>query len=156
MKFSHFIHTLCCALGILLTSISGQADTMDHYMNIINGIPQMEIKADEQSQAWARSARSVILLTCDGIADTLLLANELAKKSGQQPLFCLTQPGQMSPEALSELIQQTYKTLPRVQAEKEKMTVSEVALLAVQERFPCTAVAQMTQITPPPTTWKPN
>lgn len=122
----------------ILLSISTYAysDTIDHYMNIANGIPQMEMKADPQSQAWARSARTVLTLTCDGIADSLLLANETAKQQGK-PLFCLTQNVQLSPEMLSALIQQTYQSLTTPQAEKDKMTVSQVALLGIQRQYPC-------------------
>ncbi len=41
----------------LMVSVSTYADTIDHFINIANNIPQMEMKADPQSQAWARSAR---------------------------------------------------------------------------------------------------
>lgn len=71
---------ISCFFGLLfgLSSIVF-SDTIDHYMNIANGIPQMEMKADSESQTWARSARTVLTLTCDGIADTLMLANETSK-----------------------------------------------------------------------------
>lgn len=121
---------------LLLTSTYAYADTIDHYMNIVNGIPQMEMKADPQSQAWARSAHTVLTLTCDGIADALFLANESAKQQGH-PLFCMAASVQMSPEMLDNLIQQTYKSLPNPQAEKDKMTVSQIALLGMQKQYPC-------------------
>lgn len=130
---SNIKHILWILLGISAYSYS---DTIDHYMNIANGIPQMEMKADEQSQAWARSARTVLTLACDGIADTLLLANETAKQHGK-PLFCIEPGVQVSPEMLSSLIQQTYQSLNMAQAEKDKMTVSQVALLGLQKQYPC-------------------
>lgn len=114
------------------------ADTIDHYMNIVNGIPQMEMKADPESQAWARSAHTVLTLTCDGIIDTLLLANENAKQQGH-PLFCMAASAQISPEMLNDLIQQTYRALPNPQAEKDKMTVSQIALQGMQKQYPCAA-----------------
>jgi hypothetical protein len=124
-------------LWILLgTSTYSHGDTIDHYMNIANGIPQMEMKADEQSQAWARSARTVLTLTCDGITDSLMLANETATQLGK-PLFCLTPGAQINPEMLSALIQQTYQSLSTAQADKDKMTVSQVALLGIQKQYPC-------------------
>lgn len=140
-------------LFLLLLCGFSQADTMGHYMSIINGLPQMELKADSQSQAWARSARSIIALTCDGIADTLVLANELTKKSGQQPLFCLTKPRQLTPETLDQMIQETYRNLQQAKEEKDKLTVSEVAFLAVQQKFPCSKLADMSRSIPPQTTW---
>lgn len=119
------------------------ADTIDHYMNIANGIPQMEIKADPESQAWARSARMVLTLACDGIAESLVLANETAKEHGH-PLFCLPASTQINPEMFSALIQQTYKELTIPQTEKDKMTVSQIALLGLKKQYPCepTATAQ--------------
>lgn len=124
-------------LWILLgISTYSYGDTIDHYMNISNGIPQMEMKADQQSQAWARSARTVLTLTCDGIADSLMLANDTARQLGK-PLFCLTPGAQISPEMLNSLIQQTYQSLATAQGDKDKMTVSQVALLGIQKQYPC-------------------
>lgn len=130
---SNMQRILWILLGITTASYS---DTIDHYMNIANGIPQMEMKADPQSQAWARSARTVLTLTCDGIADSLMLANDTARQQGK-PLFCLTPGVQISPEMLSSLIQQTYQSMGMAQADKDKMTVSQVALLGIQKQYPC-------------------
>src|SRR3989338_7182101 len=105
---------------LLLTSTYVYADTIDHYMNIVNGIPQMEMKADPQSQAWARSAHTVLTLTCDGIADALFLANENAKQQGH-PLFCMAASAQISPEMMDNLIQQTYKSLPNPRSEERRV-----------------------------------
>ena len=133
-SFGSNMKRILCLL--LFTSTYVCADTIDHYMNIVNGIPQMEMKADAQSQAWARSAHTVLTLTCDGIADALILANENAKQQGR-PLFCMADSAQLSPEMLDNLIQQTYRSLPNPQSEKDKMTVSQVALLGMQKQYPC-------------------
>lgn len=136
-----------------LNWILAHADTIDHYMNIVNGIPQMEMKADPQSQAWARSAHTVLTLTCDGIVDSLMLANESAKQQGK-PLFCMAPSAQLSPEMLNDLIQQTYKTLPNPQAEKDKMTVSHMALLGLQKQYPCNnPMVPPKNTNPPPFTY---
>lgn len=124
-------------MSLLLLSSIAHADTMDHYMNIANNIPQMEMKADPQSQAWARSARNVLLLTSDSIAETLALANESASARGE-PLFCLPPGTKLSPEQLNDIIQDTYRTLPGVPAEKDKMTVSQMALAGLTKKYPCT------------------
>lgn len=112
------------------------ADTIDHYMNIANNIPQMEIKADLQAQAWARSAHHVITITCESIAETMMQANETAKSLGK-PIFCLPQGVQLSAPALNDLIQQTYKEMSGQQNDKNQMTVSQVAWIGVNKRFPC-------------------
>lgn len=75
-------------LMLSILSFLVKADTIDHYINISNNIPQMEMKADAQSQAWARSARNVLIITAESIAETLTQANDLAKSQGRQ-LFCL-------------------------------------------------------------------
>jgi hypothetical protein len=148
MRFKFHLRLL---IGIGL-SVYGYADTIDHYMNIVNGIPQMEMKADPESQAWARSARTVLTLTCDGIADSLIIANETATQQGR-PLFCLPGGTQISPEMMSNMIQQTYREFNSSQAEKDKLTVSQVALIGMQKQYPChpstDAPAQTTQKTVP-------
>ncbi len=141
-----FKTALCYGL-LLLGSNCATADTIDHYMNIANNIPQMEMKADEQSQAWARSARTVLTLACDGIVDSLILANENAKQQGQ-PLFCLASGSSVSPEMLNDMIQQTYRSLGTSQTEKDKMTVSQIALIGMQKQYPCSAAAASTPAAP--------
>ena len=119
---------------IISTSI--YADTIDHFMNIASNIPQMETKADAQSQTWARSARTVLVLTSESIAETLTLANETAKEQGA-PLFCLPPSVQLNGSSLSELIQQTYRDISSQQSDKDKMTVSQVALIGLKKQYPC-------------------
>lgn len=111
------------------------ADTIDHYMSIAGNIPKMEINADPQAQLWARSARNVLTLTCDSIAETLNLANSLASKHGT-PLFC-PKGATLDAAKLNDLIQQTYHRIASQQGSISKMTVSEVALQALQKEYPC-------------------
>lgn len=116
------------------------ADTMDHYMGIANQIPQMEMKADARAQAWARSAKSVLMVTNESIAETLLQANELAKNQGKA-LFCLPQNTPLNAATLSTIILQTYRSLSSQQSDKDKMTVSQIAWLGVTQTYPCTNTA---------------
>lgn len=124
-------------LLLLTMSSSLFADTIDHYMNIANNIPQMEMKADQQAQAWARSARTVLILTSDSIAETLTLANESARQQGGSPLFCLPPGVQLGAASLNDLIQQTYREISSQQSDKDKMTVSQVAMLGLRKQYPC-------------------
>lgn len=123
---------------LLLTfiSASANADTINNYINISNNIPQMEMKADPQSQAWARSARNVITITCESIAETMLQANETAKSHGR-PIFCLPPEVHLSSVMLDGLIRDTYKELSSQQSDKDKMTVSQIAWLGITKKFPC-------------------
>lgn len=120
----------------LFCSLSIYADTMDHYMNISNQIPQMEMKADPQAQAWARSAKSVLIITNESIAETLLQANEQAKNQGKA-LFCLPPNATLNAITLNGIILQTYKDISSQQSDKDKMTVSQIAWLGVTKAWPC-------------------
>lgn len=121
------------------------ADTIDNYMKIANNIPVMEMKADNQAQAWARSARHVLTITSESIAETLIQANEVAQQQGH-PLFCLTAGVQLNPIVMNELIQQTYKEISSQQSDKDKMTVSQIALLGVSKKYPCQSTKDMAQL----------
>lgn len=123
-------------LLMILISIHIKADTIDHYVNIANNIPQMEIKADPQAQAWARSARNILILTSESIVESLLLANETATQQGA-PLFCLPSGTLLNATLLNNLIQQTYREISSQQSDKNKMTVSQVALLGIRKQYPC-------------------
>ncbi|CEG58075.1 hypothetical protein [Legionella fallonii] len=124
---------------ISLMSICGyvHADTINNYMNIANNIPQMEIKADPQAQAWARSAHHVLTITCESIAETIMQANEAARSQGR-PIFCLPQGTQLNAITLNDLIQKTYKELSSQQSDKDKMTVSQIAWMGITKSYPCT------------------
>ena len=112
------------------------ADTMKHYMAISERLPQMEMKADSKAQAWARSARSVMTLTNESIAETLLQANDIATRQGH-PLFCLPPAVNLNAVTLNGIIVNTYRDISSQQQDKETMTVSEVAWLGVTKLYPC-------------------
>ena len=122
--------------ALFIFNLPAHADTIDHYMNIANNIPQMELKADRASQAWAHSSRTVLTLACDSIADSLLVANEIAIKM-KHPLFCLPQGMQLTSTLLDELIQQSYNSNPQIKNAKTPPTVSTVALNALEQHYPC-------------------
>lgn len=111
------------------------ADTIDNYMNIANNIPKMEMQADSQSQTWARSARNILIIADETIAETLTQANETARAQGK-PLFCLPPETRLDAKLLGSIILESYQKIPSNQ-EKDKMTVSQVAWLGVTQRFPC-------------------
>jgi len=113
------------------------SDTVDHYMNIVNNLPQMEMKADSESQAWARSARNILMLTSETVAESLILANKEAEKKGT-PLFCLPADVKLTNSAINELIKNTYLGISSTLQDKNKMTVSQVALIGMQKQYPCT------------------
>jgi len=122
-------------LGLIAAAVS-QADTIDHFMNISNNIPKMQMKADPQSQAWARSARDVLAITTETVAETLLQANELATGQGR-PLFCLPPGVTLNGLTMNSVIVNTYNQISSQKSDKDKMTVSQVAWLGVSKTYPC-------------------
>lgn len=137
------INALLYSLFLICTNL--YADTINNYMNIANNIPKMEIKADPQAQAWARSARHVLNITCESIAETLMQANETSTSQGK-PLFCLPVGTQLNSITLNDLIQQTYKELTSQSGDKNTMTVSQIALLGVSKQYPCQQSAVTNQM----------
>ncbi len=118
---------------------SAHADTIERYMNIANNIPKMEMKADSDSQIWVRSARNILNLTCESIAETLTTANKAATERGK-PLFCFKGDTQgLEASSLNILIQKTYREMAAPQEMKDSMTVSEIALMGLMQTFPCAA-----------------
>ena len=129
-------------LSFFIICGTSHADTINNYMKIANNIPLMEMKADAQAQAWARSARHVLTITCESISETLVQANNSATQMGK-PIFCLPKGADLNPVTMNELIQQTYKEISSQQSDKDTMTVSQVALLGVSKHYPCTASKEM-------------
>ena len=120
----------------VLFVVTGYADTIDHYINIASAIPKMEMKADTQSQAWARSARNVLSITNETIAETLTQVNKEAIRMGK-PFFCMAPGKSLNAETISSILMNTYQSIASQPAEKDKMTISQVAWLGVTKEFPC-------------------
>jgi hypothetical protein len=123
------------------------ADTMEHYMRIVNNIPKMEIKADVQAQMWAKSAHNILLLTCESVAESLTVANEAARRQNA-PLFCMPPTVTLSGALVQTMLPHAYHDMMGQTADKANMTVSEVTLLALTQTYPCST--PKTVIQPPP------
>lgn len=136
------MNRLLFILGLLLSPLI-IADTMDHYMNIVNQIPKMEMRADPKAQSWARSARTVLALTNETLAETLMQANEYATTQGK-PFFCLPKGIALNEATLSTLITHTYAKISSQKSDKDKMTVSQLAWLGVTTQYPCNGVKNNT------------
>lgn len=128
-------------LSFLLISQIVNADSIKSYINIVNNIPQMEIKADPQAQVWARSARNVLTITNESIAETIIKANELARERGK-PFFCLPAEVKLDAAKLNDLIRETYQEMASKQSDKGTMTISEVAWIGVLKHYPCNVNSQ--------------
>jgi hypothetical protein len=140
--------TMRTLLLILLSvqPLLGFADTIEQFINISNSIPTMEMKADPQAQAWARSARNVLTITTESIAEALIEANQLASAQGK-PLFCLPETVSLNAQTMKTLIENAYQNTPEIQSQKNQLSVSKVAWLAVLKSYPCSAARSSTMKT---------
>lgn len=136
--------------GVFFCSSYASADTIEHFVNIANAIPQMELKADAESQVWARSARNVLNITSETVAETLTTSNQEATKLGK-PLFCLPKGSKLDIAMMNQLLLDTYREMNN--PDKNQWTVSQVAWYAMHKRYPCTGsqsnIQQAHQITSP-------
>lgn len=129
----------------ILASCALYADTIDNYMKIVQSIPNMAMRADPRSQAWARSARNILILTSESVGESLTLANQTATQQGT-PLFCLPPTVKLNAVMLNELIQQTYHDISSQQSDKDNMTVSQVALIGLTKLYPCEQAGKKTTL----------
>lgn len=120
---------------LMFAASLGHTDTIANYMHIADNIPRMEMKADPQAHAWARSARNVITITDESIVETITALNHLASKQGK-PLFCLKKDT-LNATMLDGIIRQTYADLSSQQSKLNQMTVSQIALVGLLKKYPC-------------------
>lgn len=123
-------------LMLVLLQSSGYADKIIKFMNVANNIPRMEMKPDQNSQAWAKSARNILLLTSESIWESLYSVNQVNTQSGN-PLFCIPSQEAMSAEKMTDLIEDTYRNLSMSDDEKNQLTVAQVALMGLQQKYGC-------------------
>lgn len=127
------MRALILVLALFQTSLF--ADTIEHYMNIADNIPKMQMKADAQAQAWARSAKNVLIITSESILETMNAMNQMASQQGK-PLFCLPEGTTLNASQLDALIQKDAKALSS-SVNKNQLTVSDLAIMAVKKAYPC-------------------
>jgi hypothetical protein len=130
---------------LLLIINAAHADRIANYMNIANNIPKMEIKADIKAQTWARSARHVLNITDESIAETLLEMNKLASQKGR-PIFCMNNEQTLDTKTLDGIIRQTYTELDRIDDKAGQMTVSQIAIAGLIKKYPCNKSIRDTQL----------
>ena len=117
------------------------ADKIIKFMNVANSIPRMEMKADANAQAWAKSARNILLLTAESIWESLSAANQAGT-----PLFCVANQADISAEKMTDLIKETYLHLNMGDDEKNQLSVAQVALMGLQQQYSCNRKHPFVQI----------
>lgn len=114
-------------------SMSTQADTIAKYANIAKSIPAAKLKADQKAQTWARSARSILDVTEESIAQTIQAMQQLAAKQGK-PLFCLKNDADINTAQIHQILESKIQSLAAADANK---TISEVVIEALASNYPC-------------------
>jgi hypothetical protein len=132
------IHVLLFCIGFFYALVA-MSDTIGNYMRIASQIPQMEMKATPDAQAWARSARNVLAITTESIAETLnsLLATKTSRSS---LMFCLPEGSVLTASSLNEIIQAYYKK--HTDTVIDGMSVSQYSIVALKDVYPCQSNAQ--------------
>ena len=130
-------------LILILSAKFAFSDSIAHFMGISQNIPRMEMKADSNSQAWARSARNVLLLTGESIWESLQIANQSAAEQGH-PLFCIPAQQTVTAEQMYELITNTYQKMNLTVEAQNQTTVAQIALKGLAEHYPCQTKATTT------------
>lgn len=123
------------------------ADTLAKYAAIAKNIPTMEMKADQQSQAWARSARSVLAVTDEAIAQSIVAMNKIAEKNGG-PLICVPPETTLDRDIVHNIL---AKRIQAMQPDDANLTISQVVIGELSDQYPCNRMARR-GITIPPIT----
>lgn len=128
----------CIICLLLLWHASLFADTLGKYASIAKNIPSMELKADAQSQAWARSARSVLAVTDEAIAQSVVAMNSLGLKNGT-PLICSPPDTQIDTSMIHNILSKYISTMA---AEDANKSISEVVVTILTNQYPCHQMAR--------------
>lgn len=114
------------------------ADTLGKYASIARNIPSMELKADAQSQAWARSARSVLGVTDEAIAQSVVAMNLLALKNGTA-LICYPPETKIDTPMIHTILAKHIASMP---ADDANRSISEVVVTILTNQYPCHQMAK--------------
>lgn len=125
-------------LFLLVISYGTYADTIGKYAKIAKSIPEMSLKADPKAQAWMRSAQSVLAITDETVAQTIMAMNNVAKAQGH-PLICLAESqtidGSMVHNILAEKIKGDVD-------ENAPETISSIVTEELIKTYPCHSVGK--------------
>ncbi len=123
----------CITAMLLLVTLNSHADTIGKYIGIAKSIPQARLKADPRAQAWAHSARTVLTVTDETIAQTIIAMQGLAKKH-KLSLFCLPQGKSINTALINQLLTGIAAAPNIIDPNK---TISEVVVEQLSQDYPC-------------------
>ena len=130
--------TILVLLSFVSLSIS--ADTIEKYVGIAKSIPQSRLKADPKAQAWAHSARTVLDVTEETLAQTIVSMQALSLKQNS-PIFCLPNGKSIDTGLVHQILEQSVARLASTDFNK---TISEVVVENLASAYPCNSAAKPT------------
>ena len=129
-------------LSFLLTILStAYSDTIGKYASIAKEIPKARLTADPKSQAWARSARSILNVTEETLAQTIQSMQALASKHNT-PLLCLPAGQQIDNNLIHHTLEQLVNNFSPKDADK---SISQAVIEQLEAQYPCNQHAQNQQ-----------
>jgi hypothetical protein len=123
---------LSCLILLMWMNLCS-ADTIGKYAKIAKSIPEMSLKADPQAQAWMRSAKSILAITDETVAQTVVAMNQLAKSQGR-PLICLPDSKKIDGDTVHEIL--ASKIAGDVD-ENAPETISSIVTQELVKTYPC-------------------
>ncbi len=132
-------------LILLVLSLGTYADTIGKYAKIAKSIPEMSLKADPQAQAWMRSAKSILAITDETVAQTIMAMNQLAKRQGR-PLICLPDTKVIDGATVHDIL------ASKIQGDVDENapdTISNIVTQELLKTYPCNgARKQLAEVWP--------
>jgi len=127
-------------ITLLLTSLSTAtfADTIGRYAGIAKSIPEASLKADPKSQAWAHSARAILEVAEESIAESIAAVQNAASQLNR-PIFCLPESQSINTALIHQLLAQSISQLTEADATKN---LSDVVVASLREKYPCQSTSQ--------------
>lgn len=114
------------------------ADTIGRYAGIAKSIPEASLKADPKSQAWAHSARTILNVAEESIAESIA-AVQTAANQLNRPIFCLPKDQSINTELIHQILEQKVSQLKEADATKN---LSDVVVASLTEKYPCQSINQ--------------
>ena len=124
---------ICLLLVGALISSTTMADTIGKYAGIAKSIPSARLKADPKSQAWARSAQSILEITEETVAQTIEATQNIAVRN-HSPLFCLPKGQKVDNQLVHSILDQAATNISNID---HNTSISEVVVSQLSSHYPC-------------------
>ncbi len=128
MLKKYFLMIVCLSLAL-----PSSADSISKYAKVAKSIPEMSLKASPQAQAWMRSAKSILAITDETVAQTIVAMNNEAKKQGH-PIICPKENVEINGTVIHELLLNVIKGGV---GDNDSESISSIAIRVLMTAYPC-------------------